>query len=43
MMSKPFRLQGSAMRLPAWEEELMLAEELAYLLHPQVRAGTDWH
>lgn len=36
MMSKPFKLAGAAMRLPAWEEELLLAEELAYLLHPQV-------
>ena len=36
MMSKPFKLAGAAMRLPAWEEELLLAEELTYLLHPQV-------
>ena len=36
VMTKPFALGGASMRLPAWEEELLLAEDLKYLLHPQV-------
>ena len=36
VMTKPFALGGASMRLPAWEEELLLAEDLTYLLHPQV-------
>ena len=36
VMTKPFALRGASMRLPAWEEELVLGEEFVYLLHPRV-------
>ncbi|KAL1521776.1 hypothetical protein AB1Y20_021429 [Prymnesium parvum] len=36
VMTKPFTLRGASMRLPAWEEELLLGEEFLYLLHPRV-------
>ena len=36
VMTKPFALRGASMRLPAWEEELLLGEEFSYLLHPRV-------
>eukprot|EP00966_Prymnesium_polylepis_P311045 7186475-Prymnesium_polylepis.2 len=36
VMTKPFALRGASMRLPAWEEELLLGEEFLYLLHPRV-------
>ena len=36
VMTKPFALRGARMRMPAWEEELVLGEEFVYLLHPRV-------
>ena len=36
MMTRPFSLQGLALRLPSWEEQLLIAEDFIYLLHPQV-------
>ena len=36
MLTKPFGLRGAATRLPSWEEELLIAEDFLYLLHPRV-------
>lgn len=36
LMTRPFSLRGASMRLPSWEEELLLCEDFLYLLHPRV-------
>lgn len=36
ILTKPFGLRGSMTRMPNWEEELLVAEDFAYLLHPRV-------
>ena len=37
VMTRPHSLRGKSMRLPKWEEEMIIAEEILYLLHPKVR------
>ena len=36
VMTKPFKLRGEVARLPAWEEDILIAEDFTYLLHPGV-------
>ena len=37
VMTRPHSLRGKSMRLPKWEEEMIIAEEILYLLHPKAR------
>ena len=41
VMTKPYKLGGAATRLPVWEEELVIAEEFARILHPKVLLFTE--